>query len=104
MFFNFIIYKLILLDYFLALYIILPVILYNKNFQKIDIKILNFFLWIIAGLPVFFVFFFKMNFFLENLLLIFFFFFLNTGLLLLYYENIKIVLKKKKNYKYFYNN
>ena len=104
MFFDFFIYKLLILDYILALCILLPVVLHNNNFQNIEKKIIKIFLWILVGLPVFFVFFYKFNIFYKNINLIFFFLLFNTALIILYYDAIKIITKKKKNIKYHRNN
>lgn len=92
-----------LLDYLIAAAIIFPVLLDNTVHQNIEKKILNFFFWILLGLPILFTFFFKFNFFLNNILIFIFFLIINTTLLVLYFDKIKNILNSKKSKKYHKN-
>ena len=100
MLFNFFYFKLIVIDYILALLIIIKPILNNKHNQNIEKKIIYLFIWILIGLPIFFTFFFKINFFFLNIKIFFFFIFINTITIYIYFEKIQNLLKKKKSFKY----
>lgn len=103
MYINFFFYKLLILDYIIALSIIIKVLINNKNHQNIEKKILYIFIWILIGLPVFTVFLVKINFFFNNIYIFLFFLITNTVTIYMYIEKIQNLLKIKKNTNYCVN-
>ena len=96
-------YKLILFDYLILLNIVLPVFLYNKNYQNLDKKLIKILIWFLLGLPVTFLFFLKLNLFFKNIYIFIFFILINSITIYIYYEKIQIILSKKKDFSFFFN-
>ena len=103
MYSNYFFFKIIIIDYLISIFILIPVFLRNKNFQNIEKKIIKILIWILLGLPFFFIFIFKLNFFLNNIYLFLIFFFINTITIIVYFEKIEQTIKKKKYKKYYWN-
>ena len=103
MFKDIVLFEIILLDYFFALFVIMPVFFHNSNYQNIEKKIIKFYIWVLLGLPFFLIFFFKFSFFFANIHIFLIFIFINTASVLIYYEKIEQIFKIKKSKKYNWN-